>query len=67
MRLLLTKLGLLNEKDEYAEIKVSITSKGAEKIMINIIGQEGRATDLTNNPKVVDLIDNVEAKAFTTM
>lgn len=66
MRLPLTKLGLLDKQGQYAEIKVSNTSKGVEQIKINMTGQEEGATALISNPKVVDLINNAKEKIFTT-
>lgn len=52
MRLLLTEVGLLDEKGQYAEIKVAQGSKGAEQIKADAAGQEGEAplrSPLTSN------------------
>lgn len=43
MRLLLIKIGLLNKKDQYAEIKVLQESRGTEQIKSNVIRQEEKA------------------------
>lgn len=65
IRLLLIKLGLLDKKDQYVEIKVSNMNKRANEIKIDVIKQEEGVIVLTSNPKVIDLIDNIEAKAST--
>lgn len=67
MRLLLTKVGLLDKKGQYVEIKVVQGSKKVEQIKIDNVGQEevalSRKSPLTSN--IIALLQKLSSLNIT--